>query len=44
MHAPSFADSVRPVIVAGLVEPVTAERELTPDVRIRTPRDTRRGS
>ena len=31
---------MRPVSVAGLVEPVTAERELTPDVRIRPPPGT----
>ena len=34
LHAPAFADSVRPVIDADLVEPVDADTELTAGVRL----------
>lgn len=34
LHAPAFADSVRPVIDAGLVDAVTADTALTGEVRI----------
>jgi glyoxylase-like metal-dependent hydrolase (beta-lactamase superfamily II) len=36
LHASAFADSVQPVIDAGLVEPVVADTRLTAEVRIRT--------
>jgi glyoxylase-like metal-dependent hydrolase (beta-lactamase superfamily II) len=36
LHASAFADSVQPVIDAGLVEPVAADTRLTADVHIRT--------
>jgi glyoxylase-like metal-dependent hydrolase (beta-lactamase superfamily II) len=36
LHAPAFADSVRPVIDAGLVEPVTADTSVAADVELRT--------
>ncbi len=35
LHAPAFADSVQPVIDAGLVDAVGADTALTPDVRLR---------
>ena len=41
LHAPAFADSVRPVIDAGLVDTVAADTALTRDVRLkRTPGHT----
>jgi glyoxylase-like metal-dependent hydrolase (beta-lactamase superfamily II) len=41
LHAPAFADSVRPVIDAVLVDPVAADMALTADIRLtRTPRHT----
>jgi glyoxylase-like metal-dependent hydrolase (beta-lactamase superfamily II) len=38
MHASAFADSVQPVIDAGLVEPVPADTSLTPEIQLRTTR------
>ncbi len=35
LHAPSFADSVRPVIDAGLVDPVETDVALTGEVLLR---------
>ncbi len=35
LHAGAFADSVQPIVDAGLVEPVAGDRELTPQVRLR---------
>ena len=35
LHAPAFADSIQPVIDAGLVDAVTAETELAQGVRLR---------
>jgi hypothetical protein len=35
LHAPVFTDSVRPVIDAGLVEPVEADTALTRDVHLK---------
>lgn len=35
LHAPAFADSVQPVVAAGLVDAVAADRALTRDVQIR---------
>jgi glyoxylase-like metal-dependent hydrolase (beta-lactamase superfamily II) len=35
LHGPAFADSVQPVIDAGLVAAVTADTAITPDVRLR---------
>jgi glyoxylase-like metal-dependent hydrolase (beta-lactamase superfamily II) len=41
LHAPAFADSVQPVIDAGLVDPVAGDTALTPDVQLtRTPGHT----
>ena len=34
MHAPAFADSVQPVLDAGLVETVAADRTIAPGVRL----------
>lgn len=34
MHAPAFADSVQPVLDAGLVETVAADRTIVPGVRL----------
>jgi glyoxylase-like metal-dependent hydrolase (beta-lactamase superfamily II) len=34
LHAPAFADSVRPVLDAGLVDPVSGDRRLTDGVRL----------
>lgn len=36
LHASAFADSVQPVLEAGLVDPVAADTELTRGVHIRT--------
>jgi glyoxylase-like metal-dependent hydrolase (beta-lactamase superfamily II) len=35
LHAPAFADSVQPVIDAGLADAVAADTALTPDVQLR---------
>ncbi|MCB0943519.1 MAG: MBL fold metallo-hydrolase, partial [Mycobacterium sp.] len=35
MHSPAFEDSVRPVLDAGLVETVAADRTVAPGVRLR---------
>jgi glyoxylase-like metal-dependent hydrolase (beta-lactamase superfamily II) len=35
LHAPVFTDSVRPVIDAGLVEPVETDTALTRDVHLK---------
>ncbi len=36
LHAGAFADSVQPVIDAGLAEPVATDTPLTPDLKLRT--------
>ena len=35
LHAPAFADSVQPVVDAGLVDAVASDTALTPDVQLR---------
>jgi hypothetical protein len=42
LHAPAFADSVQPIIDAGLVDPVETDMALTGEVLLRsTPGTTR---